>query len=55
MSLPKHSEAQEILADFRSANTPKAKQEVIKNVQKRFPEIAKRLSKLLVQKQEVVR
>lgn len=52
--LPKHREAQQILEDFRSANTPRAKQEVIRNVKKRFPKIAERLSKLVVQNTETV-
>lgn len=53
--LPKFAEAQQILTDYRSAHTPRAKREVVKNVKKRFPEIAERLSKLLVQGKEVSR
>lgn len=45
--LPKFSETQQILSDYRSARTPREKQEVIKNVKKRFPQIAERLSKLV--------
>lgn len=44
--LPKFQEARQILSDFRSARTPREKREVIKNVQKRFPQIAERLPKL---------
>lgn len=54
MGLPKFNDVQQILSDYRSARTPREKQEVIKDVEKRFPEIAKRLSKLTAETKEVV-
>lgn len=43
---PTYRDVLQILSDYRSANTPRDKQEVIRDVKKRFPEIAERLSKL---------
>jgi len=53
--MPKFADVQQILSDFRSAHTLRAQQEVIKDVKKRFPEIAARLSKLVDEGKEATR
>jgi len=52
---PKFQEKKQILKVFRFANTPRAKQEVIKDVKKRVPKIADMLSDLLLKGKEVPR
>lgn len=44
---PNFKDTQQIINDFRSSNTTRAKQKVVKGIKKRFPQIADRLSKLL--------
>lgn len=52
---PNFQKTKQILKVFGSANTPRAKQEVIKNVKKRFSKIADILSDLLLNGKEVSR